>query len=116
MQQSGCPVNHYCDKPSRHAEVLSIYPGVSCQSFLHVDTSERASRWPRRAEPRWAPGGLSVLPAPAPTATKSRSPQGFNLGNLGEQNPVGPQTGGPFFPFRPPPRRANTFKEMIASP
>jgi hypothetical protein len=41
MQQSGCPVNHYCDKPSRHAEVLSIYPGVL--SIFPARRHERAS-------------------------------------------------------------------------
>ncbi len=31
-------MSRWVEKPSRHAEVLSKYPGESCQSSLHLDT------------------------------------------------------------------------------
>jgi hypothetical protein len=39
-QRSGGPSTTYFDKPQRHAEILSILPGVSCQSFLRVDNDD----------------------------------------------------------------------------
>jgi hypothetical protein len=70
------------DRPIRHADVLSKYPGVSCQSSLHLDTDDPADAPRCRLES--CPDGCPELPGRVTTASSAgRRQRGGPVGGYG---------------------------------